>query len=368
MKFYSNKPSIPNAADYNTLIESIFDSGFLTNFGQCHTELISKLRTTFQTENLALCNNATTALTCVIRSITDEKKTKVITTPFTFSATCHSIIWANKTPVFVDIEENGFNLCPSAVESAIDNDTAAIVPVHCYGFPCQLQKFDEISERYNIPIIYDAAHTFGIEYQKKSLVAQGSAAVVSTHATKAFNTAEGAIVYFHDEKHCSHFTSMTNFGIDSNGETSSLGLNAKLSELHAALGLLNLENFPKNVVKRHQLWDAYNSAFGGDSRLKIIELQEDLKFNFGYYPLTVIDPTVNIDNVISNLLDNDIIVRKYFSPILNRTKAFADCKVVGKLKNAEKLNDKVLCLPIHEDYLPHAQFIAEKVKRSFDGR
>ena len=118
--------------------------------------------------------------------------------------------------------------------------------------------------------------------------------------------------------------------------------------------------------KRHQLWDAYNSAFGGDSRLQIVELQEDLKFNFGYFPLTVTDPFVNIDSVIRNLADNDIIVRKYFSPILNQTKAFADCNVVGSLKNAEKLNNRVLCLPIHEDYLPYAQFIAEKVRRSLD--
>lgn len=366
MKFYSNKPSIPDAADYNTLAQSIFDSGFLTNFGQYHNELLSNLKKKFQNENLALCNNATTALACVIRSITNEQKTSVITTPFTFSATCHSIIWANKKPVFVDIEENGFNLCPNAVENAIDNDTAAIVPVHCYGFPCNLSKFEQISEHYKIPIIYDSAHTFGVEYRNTSLVTQGAASVVSTHATKAFNTAEGAIVYFQNKEHCSHFSSMTNFGIDSNGETSSLGLNAKLSELHAALGLLNLENFSMNVLKRHKLSEAYNSIFRGNSRVQIIELEDDLKFNFGYYPLTILDRSINIDNVIRTLADSDIVVRKYFSPLLNQTKAFADFKVVGKLKNAEKLNNKVLCLPIHEDYLPHAQFITEKVRASLN--
>lgn len=366
MKFFSNRPSIPDTTDYQNLTQSIFDSGFLTNFGRYHNELLSKLKAVFKTENLALCNNATTALACVIRSLTDGQKTEVITTPFTFSATSHSIIWANKKPVFVDIEEDGFNLCPSAVENAIGDDTAAIVPVHCYGFPCDLQKFDQISKQYKIPIIYDAAHSFGVIHQEESLVTQGSAAVVSTHATKAFNTAEGAIVYFKDEKNCSHFTSMTNFGIDSNGETSSLGLNAKLSELHAALGLLNLENFSTNVVKRHHLWDAYNNTFRGDSRLQIIELKDDLKFNFGYYPLTILDRSINVDKVIRTLAESDIVVRKYFSPLLHQTKAFADCKVVGNLKNAKKLNNKILCLPIHEDYLPHAHFISEKVKLSLN--
>ena len=159
---------------------------------------------------------------------------------------------------------------------------------------------------------------------------------------------------------------MTNFGIDANGETSSLGLNGKLSELHAALGLLNLENFPINVAQRHKLWNAYNGSFRGDSRLQIIELQDNLKFNFGYYPLTILDRSINIDKVIGTLADDDILVRKYFSPLLNYTKVFNDCNVIGNLGNAEKLNNKVLCLPIHEDYLPHAQFIAEKVKLSLN--
>lgn len=366
MKFYSNRPSIPDAADYQNMVRSIFDSGFLTNFGQCHNELLRKLKIVFKTENLALGNNATTALACVIRALTDKQKTKVITTPFTFSATCHSIVWANKNPVFVDIEEKGFNLCPVAVENAIDDDTAAIIPVHCYGLPCKLEEFDKISKRYKVPIIYDAAHTFGVEYQKASLLAQGSAAVVSTHATKAFNTAEGAIVYFQDEKNCSYFNSMTNFGIDASGQTSSLGLNGKLSELHAALGLLNLKNFSTNVAQRRKLWDVYNSIFLCDKRLKIIELNNDLKFNFGYYPLTILDQSINIDKVICTLANDDIVVRKYFSPLLNHTQVFANCEVIGSLKNAEKLENQVLCLPIHEDYLPYAQFIAEKVTISLN--
>lgn len=364
MKFYSNKPSIPKIEDYQQLVGSIFDSGFLTNFGQYHNKLLEKLKLKFDSKNVALCNNATTALACVIRSITDQNKTNVITTPFTFSATCHSIIWANKKPVFVDIEDDGFNLCPEAVENAIDNETAAIVPVHCYGLPCQLQKFERISDRYNIPIIYDAAQAFGVKYHNKSLITNGAASVVSTHATKVFNTAEGAIVYFRDGEKCSQFTSMTNFGIDKDGKTSILGLNGKLSELHAALGLLNLETFRKNIKQRQKLWDHYNTAFGKDDRLKIVELDPNIVFNFGYYPLTILDNTIQVDKVIAGLAQKQIIARKYFSPILNNAGTFKESNVVGELKNANSVNNRVLCLPIHESYLPHAQFLITEIKRS----
>lgn len=364
MKFYSNKPSIPKTEEYQQLVGSIFDSGFLTNFGKYHNQLLEKLKLKFNSKNIALCNNATTALACVIRSITDQNKTKVITTPFTFSATCHSIVWANKRPVFVDIEDDGFNLCPEAVENAIDSDTAAIVPVHCYGLPCKLEKFDQISDRYNIPIIYDAAHAFGVRYQNKSLVTNGSASVVSTHATKAFNTAEGAIVYFRQDEKCRQFTSMTNFGICENGETSMLGLNGKLSELHSALGVLNLEYFKKNIKQRKKLWSHYSAALGNDDRLKIVDLDPNIEFNFGYYPLTILDNTIQVDEVIAGLAEKQIIARKYFSPILNHTGTFKESKVVGDLKNANSCNNRVLCLPIHESYLPHAQFLITELKRS----
>lgn len=364
MKFYSNKPSIPKSEDYQQLVEHIFDSGFLTNFGQYHDTLLEKLKLKLNSKNIALCSSATTALACVIRSITDLDKPNVITTPFTFSATCHSIIWANKKPVFVDIEDNGFNLCPEAVENAIDNETAAIVPVHCYGLPCNLQKFNEISVRHNIPIIYDAAHAFGVKYKNKSLVTNGSASVVSTHATKAFNTAEGAIVYCREDQMCTKFTSMTNFGIDKNGETSILGLNGKLSELHAALGVLNLETFEKNIKQRQKLWNHYNTALGSDSRLQLVDLDPNIGFNFGYYPLTILDNTIQVDKVIAGLAEKQIIARKYFSPILNKLETFKDTKDVDDLKNANRLNNRVLCLPIHESYLSHAEFLITELKRS----
>ena len=364
MIFYSNKPSVPKTEDYQRLVESIFDSGFLTNFGQYHNALLEKLKRKLDTKNIALCNNATTALACVIRSISDPKKSDIITTPFTFSATCHSIIWANKKPVFVDVEDNGFNLCPKAVENAIDKNTAAIVPVHCYGIPCNLDKFDDISVRYNIPIIYDAAHAFGVKYGDKSLVANGSASVVSTHATKAFNTAEGALVYFREDEKCSQFASMTNFGIDENGETSTLGLNGKLSELHAALGVANLETFEKNIEKRQKLWNHYSTAFRSDDRIQLIELDSNLRFNFGYCPLTILDDTIRVDRVIAKLAESKIIARKYFSPILNNTSTFKESKVAGNLKNAKHLNNRVLCLPIHESYLPHAEFLISEIKRA----
>jgi len=364
MKFYSNKPSIPKLEDYQKLVGSIFESGFLTNFGKHHSDLLEKLKQKLNSKNIALCNNATTALACVIRSITDPNKTNVITTPFTFSATCHSIIWANKKPVFVDIEEDGFNLCPKAVEDAIDNQTAAIIPVHCYGLPCNIAKFSSISDRYNIPIIYDAAHAFGVKCQNNSLITNGAASVVSTHATKAFNTAEGAIVYFDESVKCSEFTNITNFGIDKNGETTTFGLNGKLSELHAALGVLNLENFENNIKDRQMLWTHYSTAFEKDERIKIVDLDPNIEFNFGYYPLTILDDTIQVANVIDKLAEQKIIARKYFSPILNKTKTFKDCKVIGELKNANNLNNRVLCLPIHESYLPHSQFLITELKRS----
>ena len=180
IKLIVNRPSLPPWSEFEELAKEIWDSGYLTNFGMVHNKLLNNLEIMFRTPNIALCNNCTNGLIGAIKIIALPEKKKVITTPFTFAATAHSIIWADKEPVFVDIGKEGFCISPETVEPAIDSNTSAILPVHCYGLPCDIEGFSKLSRKTGIPVIYDAAHAFGVEVNGKSLISEGSASIVST--------------------------------------------------------------------------------------------------------------------------------------------------------------------------------------------
>ena len=360
MKIVVNKPSLPPYREFEALAKDIWESGYLTNYGAVHNKLLDNLQGIFDTKNIALCNNGTTALIGAIKIVALPKKQNIITTPFTFSATAHSIFWADKKPVFVDIDREGFGISPETVEPAIDSDTAAILPVHCYGLPCDVAGFRELSRKTGIPVIYDAAHAFGVEVDGKSLISEGSASIVSTHATKVFNTIEGGIAYFDDDKHCAQFKALTNFGING-GVTDQLGFNGKLSELHAAVGLLGLNQFSNGVLERSKLWDHYHTCFAHIEGLETAEIPSGVRLNYAYYPLKILDHHIDLDVVIKKLAAKEIITRKYFSELLTKMPFFKDASIFGNLVNAEALNNRILCLPIHEDYLYYRDFITTEV-------
>jgi dTDP-4-amino-4,6-dideoxygalactose transaminase len=360
MKITVNRPSLPLYSEFEELAKEIWDSNYLTNFGTVHNKLLHNLELMFRTENIALCNNGTNTLIGAVKIAALPKKKKVITTPFTFAATAHSILWADKQPVFVDIAKDGFCISPETVEPAIDSETAAILPVHCYGLPCDIAGFSELSRKTGIPIIYDAAHAFGVEVNGKSLICEGSASIVSTHATKAFNTVEGGIAYFSDEEQLRQFTAMTNFGINK-GVTDQLGFNGKLSELHAAVGLLGLKYFSQRVVERSKVWNYYHEFFSDIDTVETTVIPEGVALNYAYYPVKIGDRNIDLDEVVLKLAAKDIIVRKYFSELLTEMPFFKGSLTVGTLDNAAALSNRILCLPIHENYVVHQEFIATEV-------
>lgn len=359
MKLIVNRPSLPSWSEFEELAKEIWDSGYLTNFGNVHNTLLHNLQLMFSTANIALCNNCTNGLIGAIKIIALPKKKKVITTPFTFAATAHSIIWADKEPVFVDIGKEGFCISPETVEPAIDSNTSAILPVHCYGLPCDIEGFSKLSHKTGVPVIYDAAHAFGVEINGQSLISEGSASIVSTHATKAFNTVEGGIAFFSDDKQLQRFTAMTNFGINK-GVTDQLGFNGKLSELHAAVGLLSLKHFTNRVRERSKMWNYYDKFFSELDTIETNVIPHGVRLNYAYYPVKIVNRDIDLDDLVRKLAAKNIIVRKYFSELLTNMPIFKDSLIIGKLDNATAISERILCLPIHENYVPHKDFIASE--------
>jgi dTDP-4-amino-4,6-dideoxygalactose transaminase len=364
MKFITNKPSLPDFDNFIETAREIWGNSIVTNFGEFHERYLLDLKRLLNNQNVALACNATTALTATIKLVSHKKRQNVITTAFTFAATANSIIAAGKKPVFVDIKRNSFNLCPEAVRRAIDENTAAIMPVHCYGLPCDVAGFSEISRTTGIPIIYDAAHAFGVKKNGNSILNFGSASIASTHATKVFNSIEGGVAVFNRPEVCEDFINFTNFGIRSDGVINFSGFNGKMSELHAVVGWLNLANFSKVRELRQNIWQKYNEAFTWVKHFKTPITPKGVELNFGYYPLKIEAKTFNIKNFCKLLEQNDVFTRQYFSPILTTMPAFSEYQIFGELDNAMALNGKIICLPIHEDYEPHIDQIISIVHDS----
>ena len=350
MKYITSKPSMPSHEDFCKISEIIWQSGHFTNFGPIHGKYLHGLKNYFKCRNLALANNATTALAGAITLLALRGKKNIITSPFTFSATADAIVAAKKNPVFVDVGYNDFNINPGAVMDVIDENTSAIMPVHCYGYPCDVEGFNKISKETGIPIIYDAAHAFGVSQNRKHLLLNGDASVISTHATKAFNSIEGAVVYFSDNKNIQKFEEFTNFGI-SDGQVNLPGLNGKLSELHAAVGLLNLDRFEEVYQQRKIICESYDRAFSSNNNLALYQPGQRVKLNFGYYPLVIRSPELNAKQLVKELAEKDVYVRAYFDPTLDEMPAFAKYTRGVPLKNLESLKNNVICLPTHEDYV-----------------
>lgn len=350
MKYITSKPSMPSHEDFCKISEIIWESGHVTNFGPIYGQYLQGLKNYFACHNLTLANNATIALAGAIKLLALRGKKNVITSPFTFSATADAIIAANRSPVFADVGFDGFNITPSEVIKLIDKNTSAIMPVHCYGFPCDVEGFYKISKDTGIPIIYDAAHAFGVLQNGQHLLRNGDASVISTHATKSFNSVEGSIVYFSNYKNIQKFEEFINFGI-SDGQVNEPGLNGKLSELHAAVGLLNLDRVEEVYEQRRKICESYDRAFSKNSKLALYQPGQRVKLNHGYYPLVIKSQALNARQLVKKLAERDVYARAYFDPTLDEMPAFAKYMQGDPLKNLESLKNNVICLPTHEDYV-----------------
>jgi dTDP-4-amino-4,6-dideoxygalactose transaminase len=346
---YVTQPVLPPLEEYIELLNQIWDNKILTNNGPFHKQFEKALADYLGVKYISLFSNGTLALITAQQAlrITGE----VITTPFSFVATTHSLWWNNVKPVFADIDPDYFNLDPEKVEAAITPQTTAIMPVHVYGNPCNLEQFQRIADTYGLRLIYDAAHAFGVKQNGKSILNFGDLSVLSFHATKVFNTIEGGAIICHDEKTKQRIDYLKNFGFAGEIKVIAPGINAKMNELQAAYGLLQLKYINKNIAKRKSIARLYRKQLINVPGIRFLNEIEGVNHSYSYFPILV-DASLygkTRDELYEALKYNNIFTRRYFYPLISQFPSYRGLTSAKpeNLPVAEKIAEQVICLPIY---------------------
>lgn len=338
---YVTKPYLPANEKYKGYVDKILDSGWLTNHASLVQELEHRLSKYLGVRNVVLVANGTLALQISYKTLglTGE----VITTPFTFVATASAMAWEGLHPLFSDIDPDSFNIDPEYIESRITNNTSAIVPVHIYGNPCQLEAIESIANKYNLKLIYDAAHAFGIEYKNKSVFNYGDISTISFHSTKMFHTIEGGAVITNNDELAKKARLLINFGITGEETVEQVGINAKMNEFQAAMGLCILDDIEIIKSKRKKIWEEYYNELS--EQVVFQEFNEFSSNNHSHVPILFENEEVLLD-VLNALKSNNIIPRRYFYPTLDNHEIFRNNH---KNPVADDISKRILCLPIYPD-------------------
>ena len=349
-KIMVTRSSMPPMQEYIDEIRDIWDSHWLTNMGVKHKELQKKLKEYLGVENVDLLTNGHMALELSMQAL--NLKGEVITTPFTFASTTHAIVRNGLEPVFCDIDPIDFTMDVSKIESLITDRTCAIVPVHVYGNVCRVEEIERIAKKYDLKVIYDAAHAFGVRYKDRGIASWGDVSCFSFHATKVFNTIEGGAVCFGDKNKDFGLDiyRLKNFGIRGPEVVDAVGANAKMNEFCAAMGLCNLRHLDRAIAARKRVYGRYTERLGILDGIKLCYVPEDTNSNYAYFPV-VIDAEkfgCTRDELADRLAENGIGARKYFYP-LTSTVGCLDGKNPNSTPVAQKISDNILCLPIYED-------------------
>jgi dTDP-4-amino-4,6-dideoxygalactose transaminase len=348
---YVTQPTLPNLEEFIESLKDIWDSKWLTNNGKYHQELESALAEYLGVKYVSLFSNGTLALISALQvlRITGE----VITTPYTFVATTHSLHWNGIKPVFADVDPLYGNLDPAKIEVAITPKTTAIVPVHVYGNPVNVEKIQKIADTYGLKVIYDAAHAFGINYKGQSILNFGDLSILSFHATKVYNTIEGGAIICHDEKTKKRIDYLKNFGFAGETIVIAPGINAKMNEVQAAFGLLQLKYLKENIRKRKEVADIYNRELEKINGIRVLKQNPDSDHNYPYYPIFVDEKEYGKtrDELYNYLKANDIYGRRYFYPLVSEFPMYKglDSARPDNLTHAHKIANQVICLPIYPD-------------------
>lgn len=331
------KPNLKNLAKY---LEQVNDSGWYTNFGPLHQQLTEKLEDYLGVENLLLVSNGTLAIQVACKTLKIES---ALTTPFSFVATTSSLLWQNIDVGFCDIDPHSLNLSPSTITAALQksNNFDAIVATHVYGNPCDVKSIEQISNKYNNKVIYDAAHAFGVNVGDKSVLSFGDASTLSFHATKVFHTVEGGAIVFKNRDDFDFAKKLINFGIESDGSLSTPGVNAKLNEYQSAVGLTLLDDIDNVLEHRIALFERYREELNGVLEMPV--WHKEASFNGAYMPVTC-DSEEQLKDILEHLNSRGIQSRKYFSPSLDL--AYPYCVSEGCDVSQQNAN-KMLCLPLH---------------------
>lgn len=348
-KILVTQSSMPSLEEYVDEIKDIWDTKWLTNNGSKHKQLQIELSKFLKVNNTNLFCNGHQALYVALKVLNLEGE--VITTPFTFASTTHAIVQAGLKPIFCDIDPNTYTIDPNKIEKLITKNTCAIVPVHVYGYPCDVFKIAEIAQKYNLKVIYDAAHAFGVEINGKGIGEFGDISMFSFHATKVFNTIEGGGLTYSDTSLNKKIDMFKNFGISSPETIDIVGTNAKMNEFSAAMGLCNLKHINEEIEKRKKVFERYVNNLKDIEGIKLLQFNKNIKPNYAYFPVVFEKEKfgLNRDEVMQILAENGIFARKYFYPLINDFSCYN--KEYSSLDTpiAKTISDNVLTLPMYAD-------------------
>lgn len=352
---YVTQPYLPPLEEFFPYLEKIWESKKLTNNGPFHKEFEQSLCEYLGVKYLSLFTNGTIALVTALQTlrITGE----VITTPYSFVATAHSLLWNNIKPVFVDIEPGTCNLDPNKIEEAITPHTSAIMPVHCYGRPCDVEKIQKIADIYGLKVIYDAAHAFGVRYKDGSVLQHGDLSILSFHSTKVFNTFEGGAIICQDAKTKQRIDYLKNFGFADEVTVTASGINGKMSEVNAAFGLLQLKYVDKAIERRKEIERIYRKGLGNIPGIELFSPPQDTVPNSAYFPVLVTpDYKITRDALYDKLREQGVFARRYFYPLISDMPMYRgyDSANPARLPNARKVSEQIICLPVYPN-LPDDQ-------------
>ena len=342
-------PLLPNLDDFNEYLKEIWNSKWITNNGSFHKKLEIAIAEYLKVPYVSLFTNGTLPLLTALQAlrITGE----VITTPYSFVATTHSIWWNGCKPVFVDIEEETCGIDPDKIEAAITPKTTAIMPVHCYGKPVKMKKIQEIANKYGLKVIYDAAHAFGVEVDGESVLNAGDMSTLSFHATKVYNTLEGGALVMHDEQTKQRIDYLKNFGFAGETEVVAPGINSKVDEVRSAYGLLNLRQVDDAIAKRQRVAQRYRKALRDIPGLRFFEDMHGVRHNYSYFPVFVnaAEFGTTRDDLYFKMKNKGVLGRRYFYPLISSFSTYRGLPSATpeNLPVATKIANEVICLPMH---------------------
>jgi dTDP-4-amino-4,6-dideoxygalactose transaminase len=346
---YVTQPFLPPLEEFIPYLEKIWDSKTLTNCGPFHHQLEQALCEYLGVEHLALFTNGTVALVTALQAL--RISGEVITTPYSFVATAHSLLWNGIKPVFVDVDPDTLNMDPAKIEAAITPQTTAIMPVHCYGHPCDVEAIQKIADNYNLKVIYDAAHAFGVRGQDgQSILRHGDLSVLSFHATKVFNTFEGGAIVCHDAKTKLRIDQLKNFGSVNELTVVAPGINGKMSEINAAFGLLQLKHVDGAIARRREIDARYRELLDPVAGIHCLQPSGEQAANYAYFPILVGNEyPENREALYHRLRENNIITRRYFHPLISDFPMYRGLPSArhDNVAIAANASARVLCLPLY---------------------
>jgi len=344
-------PLLPNLDEFNEMLKEIWASKWVTNMGQFHIQLEKALCEYLKVPYISLFTNGTLPLLTALQAlrITGE----VITTPYSFVATTHSIWWNGCRPVFVDIEEKTCGIDPEKIEAAITPKTTAIMPVHCYGKPVNMDAIQAIADKYGLKVIYDAAHAFGVEVNGESVLNRGDMSTLSFHATKVYNTLEGGALVMHDEQTKKRIDYLKNFGFAGETEVVAPGINSKMDEVRAAYGLLNLKQVDAAIEKRHQVSIKYREAMRNVPGIRFFDDMPGVRHNYSYFPIFINAEEYGKtrDQLYYEMRERGVLGRRYFFPLISTFSTYRGLPSAApeNLPVATRIANEVICLPMHHE-------------------